>query len=60
MCVAATARTALARGFRVVLPHDGHATYDIPATAHNSRRPCPRLYWSKTRPHGLTCVLLRP
>jgi nicotinamidase-related amidase len=34
MCVAATARTALARGFRVVLPHDGHATYDIPAAAH--------------------------
>ncbi|MEV0371649.1 isochorismatase family protein [Streptomyces sp. NPDC050636] len=31
MCVAATARTALALGFRVVLPHDGHATYDIPA-----------------------------
>ncbi|MEU9120929.1 isochorismatase family protein [Streptomyces sp. NPDC048506] len=31
MCVAATARTALARGFRVVLPHDAHATYDIPA-----------------------------
>ncbi|MFF4605007.1 isochorismatase family protein [Streptomyces sp. NPDC001339] len=31
MCVAATARTALARGLRVVLPHDAHATYDIPA-----------------------------
>ncbi|MFK0260292.1 isochorismatase family protein [Streptomyces angustmyceticus] len=31
MCVSATARTALARGFRVVLPHDAHATYDIPA-----------------------------
>jgi nicotinamidase-related amidase len=31
MCVAATARTALARGHRVVLPHDAHATYDIPA-----------------------------
>ncbi|WP_320672027.1 isochorismatase family protein [Patulibacter defluvii] len=30
MCVAATARTALARGLRVVLPHDGHATYDVP------------------------------
>ncbi|MFG2207434.1 isochorismatase family protein [Streptomyces sp. NPDC048638] len=31
MCVSATARTALANGFRVVLPHDAHATYDIPA-----------------------------
>ena len=31
MCVAATVRTALARGFRVVPRHDGHATYDIPA-----------------------------
>lgn len=31
MCVQATARTALARGYRVVLPHDAHATYNIPA-----------------------------
>ncbi|PJN39461.1 streptothricin hydrolase [Streptomyces sp. CB02959] len=31
MCVAATARTALVLGHRVVLPHDAHATYDIPA-----------------------------
>lgn len=31
MCVSATARTALARGYRVVLPHDAHATYDVPA-----------------------------
>lgn len=31
MCVQATARTALARGYRVVLPHDAHGTYDIPA-----------------------------
>jgi streptothricin hydrolase len=31
MCVGATARTALARGLRVVLPHDAHGTYDIPA-----------------------------
>jgi streptothricin hydrolase len=31
MCVAATARGALVRGYRVVLPRDGHATYDIPA-----------------------------
>ncbi|SCK59861.1 Amidases related to nicotinamidase [Streptomyces sp. SceaMP-e96] len=30
MCVSATARTALARDFRVVLPHDARATYDIP------------------------------
>ncbi len=30
MCVAATAREALARGFTVVLPHDAHATYPIP------------------------------
>lgn len=31
MCVAATARAALARGFTVVLPRDGHTTYDVPA-----------------------------
>ena len=30
MCVSATARTALARGFEVTMPHDTHATYDIP------------------------------
>lgn len=29
MCVSATARAALARGYEVVLPHDGHATYDL-------------------------------
>jgi nicotinamidase-related amidase len=33
MCVSATARHALRRGFEVVLPHDAHATYDIPAVA---------------------------
>ncbi|TDC07338.1 isochorismatase family protein [Streptomyces sp. 8K308] len=34
MCVSATARAALARGFGVVLPHDTHGTYplaEIPA-----------------------------
>ncbi|WP_238161773.1 isochorismatase family protein [Kribbella antibiotica] len=31
MCVHATARTALARGYQVTLPHDAHGTYDIPA-----------------------------
>jgi nicotinamidase-related amidase len=31
MCVQATARTALARGYRVVLPYDAHATHHIPA-----------------------------
>ncbi|MFD7325776.1 isochorismatase family protein [Streptomyces sp. NPDC059875] len=31
MCVQATARTALALGYRVVLPYDAHATHDIPA-----------------------------
>jgi streptothricin hydrolase len=30
MCVSATARTALALGFRVIMAHDAHATYDIP------------------------------
>lgn len=30
MCVQATARTALALGYRVVLPHDAHATQDVP------------------------------
>jgi nicotinamidase-related amidase len=32
MCVSATARTALARDYRVVLPHDAHITTGIPAT----------------------------
>ncbi|HEV7899830.1 MAG TPA: isochorismatase family protein [Planosporangium sp.] len=31
MCVSATVRTALNFGFGVVMPHDAHATYDIPA-----------------------------
>jgi nicotinamidase-related amidase len=31
MCVHATAKTALARGYRVVLPFDAHGTYDVPA-----------------------------
>lgn len=31
MCVHATAKTALARGYHVVLPYDAHGTYDIPA-----------------------------
>lgn len=31
MCVGATARTALARGLGVVMPHDAHATYAIRA-----------------------------
>ncbi len=38
MCVRATARTALARDFRVVLPRDAHATYDIPAAPGISER----------------------
>jgi len=29
MCVSATARSALARGLQVVLPHDAHGTYDL-------------------------------
>ncbi len=32
MCVSATARTALDRGYRVVLPHDAHGTTGVPAT----------------------------
>jgi streptothricin hydrolase len=33
MCVSATARSAMSLGYRVVLPHDSHATYDIPAVS---------------------------
>ncbi|MFH8989671.1 isochorismatase family protein [Streptomyces sp. NPDC017940] len=33
MCVSATARTALDLDFRVVIAHDAHGTYDIPAAA---------------------------
>lgn len=32
MCVSATARTALDRGYRMVLPHDAHGTTGVPAT----------------------------
>lgn len=31
-CVAATAKAALRRGLRVVVPRDAHSTYDIPAS----------------------------
>lgn len=31
MCVAATARAALELGYAVLVPHDAHATYDVPA-----------------------------
>ncbi|MDJ1131738.1 cysteine hydrolase family protein [Streptomyces iconiensis] len=36
MCVSATTRTALDLGYRVVLPHDAHATYDVPAAENIS------------------------
>ncbi|MFF8609754.1 isochorismatase family protein [Streptomyces sp. NPDC015346] len=38
MCVQATARTALDLGYRVVVPHDAHATQDIPAAPGISDR----------------------
>lgn len=31
MCLAATARAAMKHGYGVLLPHDAHATYDVPA-----------------------------
>lgn len=30
MCLAATARAAMKRDYVVILPHDAHATYDVP------------------------------
>lgn len=33
MCVAATARSAIERGYEVVLAHDAHGTYHVPALA---------------------------
>jgi len=33
MCVAATARSAMERGYEVVLAHDAHGTYNVPALA---------------------------
>ena len=40
MCVLSTARTAQSRGFGVVLPRGGHATYDVPARpARRTRGP---------------------
>jgi nicotinamidase-related amidase len=41
MCVAATARGALARGFEVLLPHDAHGTYDVPAAPELDEPPVP-------------------
>ena len=35
MCVAATARTAMRLGYRVLLAHDGHATYEVPGYARD-------------------------
>ncbi len=32
MCVSATVRTAMSLGFQVILPHDAHATYGVPAS----------------------------
>ena len=37
MCVAATARTAMRLGYRVVLAHDSHATYPVPAYGPTDR-----------------------
>lgn len=31
MCLAATARAAMEHGYGVLLPHDAHATYDVPS-----------------------------
>lgn len=36
MCVAATARGALARGYQVVLPRGAHTTYDVPDAGINA------------------------
>lgn len=33
MCVAATARSSIERGYGVVLAHDAHGTYDVPPLA---------------------------
>lgn len=33
MCVAATARSAMERGYEVILAHDAHGTYNVPALA---------------------------
>lgn len=33
MCVAATARAAIERGYEVILAHDAHGTYGVPALA---------------------------
>ncbi len=34
MCVSATVRSAMARGYEVVLVHDVHATYDLGEIDH--------------------------
>jgi streptothricin hydrolase len=56
MCVSATARSALARGFGVVLPHDGHGTYDledVPVTWRTCRPRwwpgSPSTHWATSR-----------
>jgi len=39
MCVAATSRGALARGFTVILARDAHSTHDIPADGDRAAVP---------------------
>lgn len=41
MCVAVTARGAIARGYTVVLPRDTHTTYDVPADGSAQAVPAP-------------------
>lgn len=41
MCVSATVRTAMCLGFQVILPHDAHATYGIPASELSEAIPAP-------------------
>ncbi|WP_286182150.1 isochorismatase family protein [Rhizobium sp. ICMP 5592] len=42
MCVAATAREAMRLGYGVLLPHDAHATYDVPAGPGSESVPAAR------------------
>ncbi|MGW8362361.1 isochorismatase family protein [Streptomyces wedmorensis] len=52
MCVQATARTALERGYRVVVPHDAHATQDCPAVPGVSE-PVPAAIVSRVAAYAL-------
>jgi len=58
MCVAGTARGAMARGLTVVLPRDGHTTYDVPADG--GAPPVPAAHVSRVAEWSLGDAVVAP